>query len=150
MRNAKIALMLLFLGIFSVPAFADTVTTTTTTRTVSVRNDAPIYYGPVVEAELEELTLGDFQIIVSNPSQAFDEFREYKKDLKDPSKRHLYKMKVTRELTIADFQGEGVDPGLAQVRYETYLASKDAQKGDSHYVYVYHTPIVRSTIVKVS
>lgn len=144
--SMKMFLAILMAAGLSVPAYADTVTTTTT-KTVTVRNEAPIYYGPVVEAQLEELTLGDFQILVTNPNQAFDEFREYKKDLKDPNVRHLYKMKVTRKLALTDFQGDGVSPEVAQVRYTAYLDSQDANPGDSYYVYVYHTPVVKTTIV---
>lgn len=145
--SAKLFVVVSMLGILSAPVYADVVTTTTT-KTVTVRNEAPIYYGPVVEAELEELTIGDFQVLVSNPSQAFDEFREYKKELNDPNARHLYKMKVNRVLTLADFQGEGVSPEVAQIRYNTYLDAREAEAGDSSYVYVYHTPVVRTTIVK--
>lgn len=145
-----------FFGVFALamavaiqPLFADKVTTTTTTtKTVTIREDAPIYVGPVVEAELEELTLQDFQQFGTKPPAAFDQYQEYKQEINDPANTEpqLYKMKVTRELTLADFQGSGISPKLAEVRYQAYLSGRPVEVGGTYYVYVYHTPIVRVVV----
>jgi hypothetical protein len=142
----KLITMSVLLGVMLSPCYADTVTQTTTTTT-TIRNDAPIYTGPVQVTHLEELSLEDFQgLLASKPVVAMDEYREYKNSLDDPnSPPVLYKLKIVdRDLTVADFQGVNVTPDLAQARYEAYMKTQpvDLDGEKARYVYVYHRPIV--------
>ena len=141
--NAKLKAIfaVLALGVVTVPVYGDVVTTKTVTTT-TYREDAPIYTGPVMEADLEELTLGDFQTIVTNPSQAARQYYEYKNTINDPEHQSavLYKMKVTRDLTVADFQNSEISLEKAQTRYQAYTTMR-AKPGDTYYVYVYHAPL---------
>ena len=91
-------LIIVLLTVFAVTAHA-AVTQTTTTKTVTTTrfsDTAPIYAGPVEEAELQELTLADFQRFGTKPVAAWDDFREYQKQGEDPANTEprLYKMKV--------------------------------------------------------
>lgn len=148
--HVKIVLGVFMLGMTALPCYADTLTKTTTTTTVTtIREDAPIYMGPVQEIELRELTLADFQQLVVKPITAAQQFNEYKRELNEPRPnpaKVLYKMKITeRDLTLADFQGVGVPQNLAQARYNEYLRMNPIPVDGPvvRYVYVYHTPLPR-------
>lgn len=142
----RIAFTAAMIGIFASPSYAETVTKTTTTVT-TIREDAPIYMGPVNESELQELTLADFQQFGNKPIAAMTLYNEYKQELNQPKPnptRVLYKIKITdRNLVLMDFQADNVSPQLAQARYNEYLrlnpVSVDGQ--NVRYVYVYHSPI---------
>ena len=144
--QTKALVLVSALAFFTLPAAADVVQQTTTTTTTTLWNDAPIYTGPVVEAELQELTLGDFQQIGgSKPNIVADYYNDYVKELEKPLPNPtpvLYKVKITRVLTEADFQGNGVSPELAQTRYRNYIATQPI-KDEGRFVYVLHTPVGR-------
>lgn len=144
---SKTFLVAFVLVITGISSYADTVTKTTTVTTI--RTNAPIYYGPVQDRELLELTLEDFQgLLASKPMVAMDEYRKYKNELSQPQPNDtkvLYKIKIVdRDLTLADFQGADVSPELAQARYNEYLRMNPVPVDGENvrYVYVYHTPVV--------
>ena len=148
--HSKIVLAAFLLGVTALPCYADTLTKTTTTTTVTtIREDAPIYMGPVREIEMRELTLLDFQQLVVKPITAAQQFNEYKRELSEPRPNTalvLYKMKITeRDLNLSDFQGANVSQNLAQARYNEYLRMNPVPVDGPavKYVYVYHTPLPR-------
>ncbi len=146
--HGKIVLAAFMLGVTALPCYADTVTKTTTTVT-TIREDAPIYVGPVREIEMRELTLLDFQQLVVKPITAAQQFSEYKRELNEPRPNPtlvLYKMKITeRDLNLSDFQGAHVSQNLARARYNEYLRMNPIPVDGPavRYVYVYHTPLLR-------
>ncbi|MBI3312612.1 MAG: hypothetical protein HYZ83_00065 [Candidatus Omnitrophica bacterium] len=147
--NRVIFAAVLMAPALTLPVYADIVKETiTSVTTITVKDDTPIYTGPVVEAELEKLTLEDFQRLGTKPTIAWDQFRQYQKEGQDPNnmKPRLYKMKVTRDLTLVDFQGAEVNPELAKVRYESYVTAYKARPGEPYYVYLYHAPVVRTIV----
>ncbi|MBI3307529.1 MAG: hypothetical protein HYZ84_06980 [Candidatus Omnitrophica bacterium] len=158
--NSQLNLKMLFAAVLmavamtlTLPGYAkEIVRQTETTTTVTVRDDIPLYTGPVVEAELEELGLEDFQRLGSKPPIAQGQFQEYKEEGRDPNstKPRLYKMKVTHDLALVDFQGADIDPRIAQVRYEGYVTAYKSKPGEPYYVYVYHTPLVRATAIPLA
>ena len=117
----KMVLAAFVMTALTLPCYADTVTKTTTTTTTTLRTNAPIYYGPVQDRELQELTLADFQWLATKPVTATQLFNDYQRELKQPRPNPTlvpYKLKITdHELTLTDFQGTDVSPELAQSRY---------------------------------
>ncbi len=150
----KIIFAAFIAAVVSMPCYADTVTKTTTTITTTFRSDAPIYTGSVLNvAELEELTLEDFQRFGTKPSAAFDAYQEYQQELKEPRPNPtlvIYKMKVIdRDLTFADFQGPNESLELANARFQEYLrATAFPFNGkNARYVYIYHTPVTQGPAI---
>ena len=146
----KMVFTVFTVGVASFPAYADTVTKTTTTVT-TMRTGAPIYVGPVQQVELQELTLKDFEYLTgSKPIAAWKRYNEYKNELSQPrpnSNLVPYKMRITdRNLTLADFQGVHVPAELAQARHQEYLRINPitTEGRNARFVYVYHTPITRT------
>lgn len=145
-----LAVLSLLIAAGGLPAFADTVKTTTTTTTTytSYFDDGPIYTGTVVEAELQELSRGDFQQKGgTKPSVISDYYTDYQRELDKPLPNPTlvpYKMRITRDLTLADFQGVGISDSLAQTRYNNYVAT--APEIESRYVYVMHPSIGHTAV----
>lgn len=146
---AKIILAAFALAGVSLPCYAKTVTNTSTT-VITIRENAPIYMGPVQEVELLELTLADFEYLAGgNAATALTQYNYYQNELRQPRPNPNmvpYKMKITdRDLTLGDFQGVNVSPELAQARYQAYLQVTPIPTDGRNvrYVYTYHTPITR-------
>ena len=116
---------------------------------ITLRSDAPIYTGPILEEDLEELTAEDFNEFGSESGIPVDQYRQYQKVLEHPSPGILipYKMRIIdRDLTLDDFRGFDVSEELSQARYDGYLGMNSvAIDGRTiHYVYVYHSVLVRT------
>src|SRR3989338_1418073 len=84
---------------------------------------APAY--AVVEsgaAPARELTLADFQRSAGKPTQAWEQFRQYKQRLKNPAPQPTLdasRMRAERgELTLADFQRTNPKPWIAAEQYK--------------------------------
>ena len=144
MKKIRGALIILAFGIILRPAFAaDT--------DINLRNDAPIYTGPVEEGDLEELTVDDFEDFGFEPAVPSDQYLRYKKILAEPPAgvQVPYKLKfVDKELTQEDFLGFDVPQELAEARYGNYLdmipVTVDGRT--IHYAYVYHSPIASPVV----
>jgi hypothetical protein len=115
---------------------------------ISLRDDAPVYAGPVDEGALEELTAADFAAFGPEDAIASEQYRRYRKALEQagPGTLFPYKMKITgRELTLDDFSGDGVPAQLAEARYDAYndMEPVTFEGETTHFVYVYHRPLER-------
>ena len=115
---------------------------------ISLRDEAPIYTGPVQEGDLQELTTEDFEDFGIESERPEDQYRRYQKLLEQPESGILvpYKMKIVdQDLAQEDFVGFGVSEDLAETRYQGYLdmvpVTVDGQT--IHFVYVYHRPLAK-------
>jgi len=113
---------------------------------IILRDDAPIYTGPLQEGDLRELTVKDYEEFGNEPESPQDQYRQYRKVLEQPAPGMLvpYKMRIVdRDLAADDFYGFGVSQELSEARYNAYLdmipATVDGRT--IHYVYVYHRPL---------
>jgi hypothetical protein len=112
-----------------------------------LRDDAPIYSGPVEEGDLETLTAEDFAEFSADEFALPEvQYRQYLKALENPAPGSLvlYKMRIVdRDLAPEDFFGFDVPEELAQARYEGYRGMNPvtADGHTIHYVYVYHRPV---------
>jgi hypothetical protein len=86
---------------------------------------APAY--AVVEsgtAPARELTLADFQRSAGKPTQAWEQYRQYKHRLKNPAPQPTLdasRMRAEKgELTLADFQQTNPKPWIAAEQYKQY------------------------------
>ena len=86
---------------------------------------APAY--AVVEsgaAPARELTLADFQRSAGKPTQAWEQFRQYKQRLKNPAPQPTLdasRMRAEKgESTLADFQRTNAKPWIAAEQYKQY------------------------------
>jgi len=86
---------------------------------------APAY--AVVEsgaAPARELTLADFQRSAGKPTQAWEQFRQYKQRLKNPAPQPTLdasRMRAEKgESTLADFQRTNTKPWIAAEQYKQY------------------------------
>jgi hypothetical protein len=116
---------------------------------INLRDDAPIYKGPVEEADLEALTADDYESFGTNQEESWKPYDQYRKVLKDPPPGILlpYRMKIVdRDLTLDDFVGIDVPEDLATARYQSYCdMDPDTVDGRTiHYVFVYHRPLQRA------
>ena len=114
---------------------------------IGLRDDAPIYTGPVQEGDLEELTADDYEKFGSDADSPEEQYRQYQKVMEHPVSESLvlYKMRVVdRDLALEDFLGFDVPEKLSEARYNEYLSmNPDTVDGRTiHYVYVYHSPLV--------
>ena len=135
--------MLIVVALMSVP-----MSVSAADPAISLRDDAPIYTGPVQEGDLEELTTGDFEAFGPEDILPAEQYRQYQKVLGQSAPGTLvpYKMRIVgREMTLDDFSGFNVTDRLAEARYEAYESIEpDTFEGETtHYVYVYHRILAR-------
>lgn len=116
---------------------------------INLRNNAPIYTGPVQEGDLEELTVDDYEEFGIEPISPSDQYRQYRKTLEEPApgSRVPYKLRIVdRDLALEDFLGFDVPEALSEARYTEYLGMTPvtADGRTIHYVYVYRSPLNRT------
>jgi hypothetical protein len=116
---------------------------------VTLTDNAPIYTGPVLEGDLEELTEADFEEFGIEPESPQDQYRQYRKLLEQapPGLLVPYRMRIVdQDLALDDFIGLNVPEELAEARYDGYLSMIPATVDGRtiHYVYVYHAPLART------
>ena len=133
---------------FTVLAFT-TATAFAADPSVTLREDAPIYSGPVQEGDLEELTLEDFGAFGVNPEDPQEQYRQYREALKQatPDSQVLYKMRIVdRDLSLSDFFAFNASEKLSQARYDGYLTMNPVTVDGRtiRFVYVYHSPIEKT------
>jgi len=114
-----------------------------------LRDEAPVYTGPVQEGDLQELTTEDFEDFGIESERPEDQYRRYQKvlALAAPGILVPYKMKIIdQDLALEDFIGFGVSQELAEARYQGYLDTVPATFDGRtiHFVYVYHRPLARA------
>lgn len=112
---------------------------------IALRDDAPLYAGPVQDGDLEKLTLEDFETFGAGPGTPEEQYGHYRKTLEVPAPGILvpYRMKIVdRDLAQDDFSGFNVTEELAEARYEGYLDMNPVTVDGRtiHYVFVYHKP----------
>lgn len=113
---------------------------------IRLREDAPVYSGPVQEGDLEALALDDFEAFGDQAFIPEEQYRKYQKVLADPPAgiQVPYRMKVIdRDMTLEDFFGFNVSEELSNARYESYVSMNPETIGGRtiHYAYVYHSPL---------
>ena len=140
----KIVAVSVFLMLVSIP-----VTASAADPVITLREDAPVYTGPVQDENLEELTVEDFEEFGTEVDMPAEQYRQYKKGLEQPvpGSLVLYKMKIVdRDLTLNDFLGFNVPEKLSEARYDGYLNMNPVTVDGRtiHYVYVYHSPLDRT------
>jgi len=118
-------------------------------QSIILRNDAPVYTGPVQEGDLEALTMQDYEDYGLETERPEDQYRQYQKALGQtaPGTQVPYKLRIIdQDLAQEDFFGFGVPEELAEARYAEYLNMIPATVDGHtiHYVYVYHRPLART------
>lgn len=72
----------------------------------------------------KELTLSDFMRTAGKPTQAWEQFRQYKQRLRHPAPQPTLdasRMRAERgELTLADFERSATKPWIAAEQYKQY------------------------------
>jgi len=115
---------------------------------ITLRDDAPIYAGPVEDGDLEPLTQADFEAFGADPDSPEDQYLQYQKTLQRPAPGILvpYKMKIeSSDLAVDDFFGFNVSEDLSRARYESFLNMTPVviDGRTVQYVFVYHSPLDR-------
>lgn len=114
---------------------------------VALREDAPVYAGPVQEGDLEELKVEDFENFgLEDDASPKDQYLQYRKSLALGvlGATVPYRLKIVdRDLSLDDFLGDDVSEELAEARYNGYLTMIPATVDGRtiHFVYVYHRPL---------
>ena len=118
-------------------------------QSITLRNNAPVYMGPVQEGDLEALTMQDYEDYGLETERPEDQYSQYQKVLGQSASgtQVPYKLKIVdQDLAQEDFFGFGVSEDLAEARYAEYLNMIPATVDGHtiHHVYVYHRPLART------